>query len=356
MRTMVWMAMCGCLVAGLSVQVIGEEKMSTGAAVPRVFDVRAFGAVADDKTDNTTAFAACLKAVIEAGGGRMYLPAGVYRGRIIIPAIEPPKWIALEIVGESQPASIFGTVGRINLPNNNTIVKSLDTSGPAVISAMPGAAKFSWVNVVVKDLEVRTYNDPAIGGIDLEWAVQCRIENVFINTGVYNVQASKPTHGTRGLVTPACDNGGLTVLRNVAVTGFHTAILVNEHTDGDNINLDGNINALEFVMGWHASRFGRVCAQRNTYALTVTGKCGFSIEQLDIEHVGPGQADATNSWQTTAHDINDPGNLGVADVNYWVVLGNVGFSQVFTRNGGASILARRIGSPPAENPGTGEKR
>ena len=27
-------------------------------------------------------------------------------------------------------------------------------------------------------------------------------ENVFINTGVYNVQASQPTHGTKGLVTP----------------------------------------------------------------------------------------------------------------------------------------------------------
>ncbi|NLB56633.1 MAG: hypothetical protein GX811_12895, partial [Lentisphaerae bacterium] len=108
---------------------------SVGVGEVRVFNVRAYGAVGDDKTDNTEAFSACLKAVIEAGGGRMYLPAGVYCGRIIIPAINVPKWISIEIVGESQPATLFGTIGRNELPSNNSIVKCLATSGPAVITA-----------------------------------------------------------------------------------------------------------------------------------------------------------------------------------------------------------------------------
>ena len=38
---------------------------------------------------------------------------------------------------------------------------------------------------------------------------------------------------------------------------------------------------------------------------------------------------------------------GIADINYWVVEGNVGAVEKFTRNGGASIQARRIGSAPA---------
>ncbi len=62
---------------------------------------------------------------------------------------------------------------------------------------------FSAVYVVVRNLDVRTYDNPGIGGIDLYSAMQCRIENVFVNTGVYSVQASKPTHGTSGLITPA---------------------------------------------------------------------------------------------------------------------------------------------------------
>jgi hypothetical protein len=198
--------------------------------------------------------------------------------------------------------------------------------------------------VVIRNLDVRTTNNPAISGIDLHFAMQCRLENVFINTDIYNVQASKPTHNTRGLVTPACNNAALTILRNVIVTGYHTGILVNEHTDGDNINLASTVNGLEFAFGHHASRFGRVGAQRCTHAVAVTGKHGFLIEQLDMEIAGKGQTDSNNVWQATAYNLNDPGNLGMGDINYWVVEGNVGAVEKFTRNGGASIQARRIGS------------
>jgi hypothetical protein len=212
--------------------------------------------------------------------------------------------------------------------------------------------RFSGVNVSLRNLDVRTYDNPGIGGIDLLNAVQCKLENVSVNTDVYNVQAYKPTRRTAGISTPACNNGALTILRNVIVTGYHTGILVNEHTDGDNINLGSNINALEFAFAHHASRFGRVCAQRCTHAIAVTGKHGFSIEQLDIEIAGPGQTDNNNKWQATAYDINDPGNLGSGDINYWVVEGNVGAVEKFTRNGGAGILARRIGSVLKEGKAT----
>lgn len=327
----------------------GDETMnaSMGAGQARVFNVCTYGAVGDDKTDNTAAFSACLKAVIEAGGGRILVPAGVYLGRFIIPAIEKPNRIALEIVGESQPTTVFGTIGSTELPSHNSIVKCLATSGPAVIAAEQpslGPGHFSRVHVVLKDLDVRTSDDPAIGGIDLEWASQCRIENVFVNTGVYNVQASRPTHGTRGLITPACNNAALTILRNVIVTGFHTGILVNEHTDGDNIVVASNINGLEFVFAHHASRFARVGAYRNTHHITVSGRHGFYIEQLNTEQPGPGQTTPQNVWQTLVYDINDPDNLGIADINYWVVEGNVGAIDTFSRNGGTSIRARRIGS------------
>ena len=213
-------------------------------------------------------------------------------------------------------------------------------------------AGFSGVNVIVRNLDVRTYDNPGIHGVDLGLAAQCKVENVFINTDVYNVQASKPSHGTSGLVTPACNNAALTILRNVIVTGYHTGILVNEHTDGDNINLASNLNALEFTFAHHASRFGRVGAQRCTRSVTVTGKHGFCIEQLDMEIAGPGQTNEDNEWQATDFNIHDPKNLGFGDINYWVVKGGVGAVEKFTRNGGEHIQARRIGGHrlPAGNP------
>ncbi len=318
------------------------------------FNVRDYGAVADDATDNTAAFTSCLKALISAGGGQMFLPEGVYRGRIVIPPVSQPipSWITVEIVGEGEPPVVWGTIGNFPLQNHGTIVKCLDTSGAAVISASPSSASlyggFSAVYVVLRNLDVRTYDNPAIAGIDLGPALQCRLENVFVNTGIYNVQSSKPTHGTAGLVTPANNNAALTLLRNVAVTGYHTGIVVNEHTDGDNITLGSNFNGLDFALANHASRFGRVCAQRCTHAVTVSGRHGFLIEQLNIEKTGPGQTNAQNEWQSTVFDLNDPGNLGAGDISQWVVRGNVGAVDDFTRNGGTGIQIARIGAlPPA---------
>ncbi|MGB1128811.1 MAG: glycosyl hydrolase family 28-related protein [Haloferula sp.] len=332
-------ALCSSFVAFVSLAHAVEK---------REFNVAKYGAIGDDKTDNTAAFSACLKAVIEAGGGRMYIPDGVYRGRIIIPGTK--EWITIEIVGESEPTPVFGTIGAFPFPTNGTVLRCLSESGESVISAanVPESLyqTFSGTNVIVRNLDVRTYDNPGIGGIDLQHAAQCKLENVFVNTGIYNVRASRPTRGTAGVVTPACNNAAMTVLRNVAVTGYHDGIVVNEHTDGDSIVVASNINGLHFVFAHHASRFARVGAYRNTHHVRVSGKHGFSIAQMNTEMPGPGQTDAVNAWQKLVSDIEDPKNLGVGDVNYWVVQGGKGAVDQFIENGGKSIHARRVGTPP----------
>ena len=319
-----------------------------------VFNACNYGAVPDGTTDNTEAFSRCLDAVMSAGGGKMYLPTGLYRGNIIIPPYQASSWIVIEIVGDGQPAPVFGTIGAFPLLDNGTIVKGVENPGSAVIYATPDPSapycEISMLCVVVRDLEVRTQDNPTMHGIDLEHVQQCIIENVVVNTDVYSVQATKPTHGTAGIITPKCNNAALTILRNIVVTGYHTGIVVNEHTDGDGINLACLVNGLDFVFAHHASRFGRVGAQRCTNNITVSGRHGFSIQQLDMEISGEGQHDAANEWQCTEANIHDPNNLGVADINYWVVQGGVGAVETFVKNGGASIRARRIGSPANGGP------
>ena len=329
------LAICSLLLHSLSAQVHAST-----------FNVVDYGAIGDDSTDNTEAFSNCLEAIIKAGGGRMFLPDGIYRGRITIPGTQ--KWITIEIVGESAPTPVFGTIGSFPLQKNGTIVKSLSKSGPAVISSENSPEKlymmFSGVNVVIRNLDIRTYDNPGIGGIDLKYASQCRLENVSINTDTYNVNATKPSHGTSGLITPSINNAAMTVLRNVLVTGYHTGITVNEHTDGDNIVVASNINGLVFLQAHHASRFARVGTYRNTHHVTVLGSHGFSIAQMNTEQPGEGQTNSENNWQTLVSDINDPQNLGVGDINYWVVLGGKGAVDQFVKIGGTSIRTRRIGA------------
>ena len=72
--------------------------------------------------------------MIEVGGGKMVLPDGVYRGRIVIPAVSKPlpSWITVEIVGEGEPTPVFGTIGSFPLQNHGTIVKCLVENGKPV--------------------------------------------------------------------------------------------------------------------------------------------------------------------------------------------------------------------------------
>jgi hypothetical protein len=316
-----------------------------GSTTTKVFNVLDFGAKPDDSTDNTAAFAACMAAVVNVSGGQMYIPGGVYRGRITVPLITD-IWTTVEIVGDGEPTPVFGTVGSGYSDGSRyaTTVKSIASSGASVISVQAGAGGFSFVYVVVRNIHVQTYDNPAIGGIDLLAAQQCKLENVVVNTGVYDVQASQPTHGTSGVTTPARGNGAWTVLRNVVVTGFDTGVVCNEHTDADSLVVAANINGLSFLAADHASRFARVGAARNTNHLTVLGPHGFTIEQLDIENPGPGQTTPANAWQTNFCAVNDRNNHGIADITYWVVEGNVGPVTNFTLVGGASMRTHRIGS------------
>ncbi|MCX7414927.1 MAG: hypothetical protein NTY25_00310 [Planctomycetia bacterium] len=121
-------------------------------------------------------------------------------------------------------------------------------------------------------------------------------------------------------------------------------LLTKRRTDGDNIMVASNMHGLNFAFDHHASRFGRVGTYRNANHITVSGRHGFLIEQMNTAFPGPGQTDGNNAWQTLVSDIHDPQNLGVADLNYWCVKGNVGAVEEFTKNGGANIRTRRIGS------------
>ncbi len=342
--------LCGWLLASAALFLQGTENVSapTDRAKSGVFNVLNYGAVADDKTDNTEAFSKCLTAIIAAGGGRMYLPEASIADASSFRAPSPGSRSKSPASANRLPSLVRSDPFRSPVTARSAVPRGVgsrcDLSGKHTEKLY---ATFSGVNVVIRNLDVRTYDNPGIGGIDLKSAAQCKLENVFVNTGLYNVQAAQPTHGTCGLITPARDNAALTVLRNVVVTGYHTGIQVNEHTDGDNIVVASNRHGLEFLAAHHASRFARSAPTAIRTTSQFWASTGFH-RTVEYRATRKGQTDASNAWQTLRSDINDPQNLGSADINYWVVVGGVGAVDQFTKDGGSSIRARRIGSAPTD--------
>jgi len=129
---------------------------------------------------------------------------------------------------------------------------------------------------------VRTCDNPDRDGIDLRHALQCKLENVVINTGVYNVQSSKPTHDTKGLITPACNNAALTILRNVAVTGYHTGIVPDANELPLVAGLSDDRNKAGLLVSnfrWNQSRHSLLLKN-----LPWTGKTRMESLQTDATH------------------------------------------------------------------------
>lgn len=111
------------------------------------FNVRDYGAVADDKTDNTPAFSACLKALVEAGGGTMMIPDGVYRGRIgrrlsVTSTISATLAPAISTTGSSRGASARSklsskTVANQSGPAGSVSPRSKSSRSRHPISSVP---------------------------------------------------------------------------------------------------------------------------------------------------------------------------------------------------------------------------
>ena len=51
----------------------------------------------------------------------MFIPDGIYRGRIIIPGTK--EWITVEIAGESEPTPVWGTIGTFAFPKTNRMIE-----------------------------------------------------------------------------------------------------------------------------------------------------------------------------------------------------------------------------------------
>jgi len=299
---------------------------------PPFYHVADFGAAGDGITDDTAAINAAIAACAQNRGGvvlfdaKTYLVDGALQGetdyccRLIVP---PNVWATIELRGAHLPPQIFGTVGATVLPEIGTLIKStaLD-SGGAILGS--GASHFVHCSLKICDMTFRTVDNPRQSAIDARTFTQLIAENLQIDTGTYSVQAAEPmTADVFGLRTPIVNNSALTILRNLAISGYWGGVEVGEHTYADYLNLTANKHGLVFRFSHHASFFDRVAAQRNQNAVTVTGANPFEIKQLNIEHPHDDQVTPETAWQkcdgVQGFDVLDTQSAGIGEIKWWVV-------------------------------------
>ena len=113
------------------------------ATITYEFNVKSYGALGDNSTDDSAAIAAAVAALVSAGGGKLKFPCGIYKYNSPISITNVP----IEIVGDGRDLSwlvytgtgngiVFNSTGAGSHPNNisghGTPLKSLKVKGCTV--------------------------------------------------------------------------------------------------------------------------------------------------------------------------------------------------------------------------------
>ncbi|WP_185269607.1 SGNH/GDSL hydrolase family protein [Chryseobacterium bernardetii] len=324
---------------------IDANSGGSGGSRPGFIDLIDYGCAGDGVIDDTAKINAAIVELINFGGGFLYGRDRKFKvSSIEIPDVK--KWCRIGIMGSIAPAPRFGTVGDFDVKTYNgmEIISSMNNTSKGIINVNAGTG-FGGFNLVTLDIQkvtIRAYNNPQCHGINATNAAQLNIEDVIVDTGVYNVNASLPTAITAGILPPKLSNGAWTTYKNTVVCGFYSGVYVYEHTKADNLVLASNKIGLRFYKANHSSLFTRTGFYRNQKDIVVEDFHRFEVQQMAVELVGETQYNENNKWQRSVYNLEDIGNKGSGKISYDVCLGGVGPVDTFTKNGGTGVICTKL--------------
>ena len=317
---------------------------------PNYIDLMEIGCAGDGVTDDTSLIQSAINSIVSNGGGVVYGGRNVYKiTQLVIPDLRQigGKVITLELRGETPPMTIFGTIGTYTDFSDNIkgtmMLKSDLNNGEAIIKY--AGTNFCSSLVVLRNLQIRCYENPNCSGIDFAKLGKIIMQNVMLDTGKYAVNSIEPTHESFGIILPVVDNSAMTLLDNVLVSGFNYGISMGENADIRSLSIMECKKGIYFPsnFGYHSADIGRANVYRCTYPVYVNGTSYFHIGNLNIEKAGDTQYTEDNQWQETINELYDPQSKGYGFIRWNTVKGMVGNVRQFSVNGGNNIVVKWIG-------------
>ena len=313
-----------------------------------------FGAKCDRVTNDTQAFKDAINYLINNGGGKIRLSGVMLIDQTAIPYTNNTKMCTIEIVGDYTPTGIYGSVGSMPVSWTNSTILCTSTQYDAnkgVIYTNKGAGLYDYncITFVLKNVVVRTTDGAPINALNFTNFQQAIVKDVNIDTGIYAGQTSEPLERTYGLIMPKRDNGALSIVDNVYTSGYWVAQKLQEHTVGNNLQINCCKVGLELSGAGHPILVGRVLMQKCKKLIEVTddgtnAAVVFDVQQLAVEKASISTITPGHEWQLPdTFDVYDTASLSRGFITYNATIGGVSLNVNISKTGGAGIKIRKIG-------------
>lgn len=314
-------------------------------------------------TDNTEPFQDAIDAMTTVGGGTLYVPAGQYlingdfsdsagsvaqaaAAQINFPArnLTTQAEYGFVIEGPQRPApNTNWTLETPPLSQGGAVLISLKSSGTATDSIFGGGYvtgaqwQLSGIRVTLRNLTLRTYNNPATTAINFAQIGQADVEHVLIDHGTILASTVEQTGGGYGLILPGTNNWVECNARDVNVIGYGVGVQWSEHGNIDGVRAWLCKVAFQLTRTHHVSRarnLGSVGCQTVMKWVDAggVGNHRVKVEDLMIEKTNYG------NWKDTATEFDDASNIARGVVFYALVESDIGEVNDMVRSGADGLL------------------
>lgn len=337
---------------------------ASGGNPPGVYNVKDYGLLGDGVTDDTDALQALMDLVASNGGGTIFFPdEGPY---IIAGALQDTSYRnaqlilpTFNVVGTQVYPSIrfkgFCTPNASGQPDGGTLVSGTviqstlsagSGSSPAVICGRgdSGSAfdESSALQVYMEDLTWVTVQNPSYSCLNLRHNTLVGLNNVNVIAGAGVTPVEPTTSTSYGIILPDNDRTlGLNLDGQINVINFYNGWRWGELARAQQVAALYCKVGIEFGFAHHSTIIDRYLNYHNTRGALVSGVHPFRILQFDTERLDDGSG---GQWNSPLYELDDVGNNGSGEINWLTIQAFVGRVHTFAVNSGSGLRITELGS------------
>lgn len=312
---------------------------------PKVYNVKAYGAVGDSVNDDRTAIQAAINAAADNGGGDVYFPNGKYwlgtgkytslasganpDAQLYLPLGDYARSdtnLSIRFIGESAPNFYANPFDAGHLPITSGVVLASGLTGTGSIIGTDykfhAWGNFNFNHLILENLTLRanTVGDSTVAtAVDGRYMSYLSVKGVRADNKRDQGSTIKPSTNSYAIRMPAINNFVFCNVDNFLAYNYGVGIEAGEHSNMDNVFIDGCYIGVKATEANHSMNINRMCIARTAINFVLdTSTSASRIGEITAQQVSVENTTTGGYWFTHVADLidNSSGRNWVGNIHY----------------------------------------